>query len=151
MNNVYEETQEEYTINTDKTRLDVPFIHHYLSTATYWAAHIPLDIVKTSIANSICFGLYAGTQQIGFARVITDKATFGYLADVFIIPEYRGKGLAKWMMAFVHAHPELQTLRGWMLATRDAHALYKQFGYVVHQQPERVMRKGNPVPYKAPE
>lgn len=120
-----------YTISDDPQRLDIAVIHDYLSKESYWAQHIPLDTVRRSIDNSLCFGLYDEVKQIGFARVITDKATFAYLADVFVLPEHRGKGLSKRMLAFIHQHPDLQGLRRWMLGTRDAHGLYQQFGWTV--------------------
>ncbi len=119
-----------YTISTDQDKLDIEVIHQYLSKESYWAQNIPIEVVKRSIANSFCFGVYLHDKQIGFARMITDKATFGYLADVFILPEHRGKGLSKWLIATIHAHPELQGLRRWMLGTKDAHGLYKQFGWL---------------------
>jgi GNAT superfamily N-acetyltransferase len=137
-----------YHISDDKSKLDVAFIHHYLSTETYWAVNIPLVVVEQAIAHSICFGVYEGNTPIGFARVITDTATFAYLADVFIIPQHRNKGLAKWLMGVIHEHPQLQGLRRWMLATRDAHALYQQFGWEPLPQPERFMQKHNPNIYQ---
>ncbi len=109
-----------------------------------------MEVVKRSIANSFCFGVYLHDKQIGFARMITDKATFGYLADVFILPEHRGKGLSKWLIATIHAHPELQGLRRWMLGTKDAHGLYKQFGWMPlpEEVVPRFMQLHNPDVYK---
>lgn len=147
MNSYYHASKPPYLISTDTALLNLPVIHHYLSTQSYWAMNIPVTVVETAIANSLCFGLYKEQTQIGFARLITDKATFAYLADVFVLPEHRGKGLAKWLMQVIHAHPELQGLRGWLLTTTDAHELYKQFGWQVHQHPEKVMRLSNPNPY----
>ena len=118
-----------YTISTDAAKLDLAVIHQYLSRDSYWAQNIPMEVVERSVANSFCFGVYHNNRQIGFARLITDKATFGYLADVFILPEHRGKGLSKWLMTVIHSHPEMQGLRRWMLGTKDAHGLYKQFGW----------------------
>jgi GNAT superfamily N-acetyltransferase len=118
-----------YLISTNPARLDTGVIHQYLSQDSYWAQNIPLEVVERSIANSFCFGLYYQDKQVGFARLITDKATFGYLADVFILPEHRGKGLSKWLLTVIHAHPDMQGLRRWMLGTKDAHDLYKQFGW----------------------
>lgn len=141
MNNYYQATKEAYTISTDPGRLQLQVIHQYLSVDSYWAKNIPYELVEQSVANSLCFGLYTGNTQIGFARVITDKTTFAYLADVFVLPDFRGKGLARWLMETVHAHPELQSLRGWLLTTTDAHNLYRQFGWEVHQHPEKIMRK----------
>lgn len=118
-----------YRISTVKSQLDISVIHQYLSEESYWAQNIPLEIVRRSIKNSLCFGLYFQNNQIGFARVITDKATFAYLADVFILPTHRGKGLSKWLLQTIHAQKKLQNLRRWMLGTKDAHALYAQFGW----------------------
>jgi GNAT superfamily N-acetyltransferase len=129
MENLVDFEKQGYLISTDPAKLDIGVIHQYLSQQSYWAQNIPLEVVQRSIANSFCFGVYYQEQQIGFARMITDKATFGYLADVFILPDYRGKGLSKWLMATIHAHPDLQGLRRWMLGTKDAHGLYKQFGW----------------------
>lgn len=118
-----------YTISTDKSRLDLNVIHQFLSQEAYWSPNIPKELVQKAIDNSLCFGIYADNQQVGFARVISDYATFGYLSDVFIVPEHRGKGLSKQLMASIMAHPDLQGLRRWMLITRDAHGLYSQFGF----------------------
>lgn len=118
-----------YTISTDKSRLDLTMIHQFLSQEAYWCLNIPKDIVQRSIENSLCFGVYQEEQQVGFARVITDYATFAYLADVFILPEHRGKGLSKQLMAEIMADSRLQGLRRWMLITFDAHGLYSQFGF----------------------
>jgi GNAT superfamily N-acetyltransferase len=127
------------TITDDRARMDVDTIHRYLSEESYWAANIPRDVVERAIANSLCFGAFDGDAQIGFARVITDSATFAYLADVFVLPSHRGRGIAKEIMETVLAHPELQGLRRWHLVTRDAHALYAQFGFVPLEAPERHM------------
>lgn len=118
-----------YTISTDAAKLDLAVIHQYLSRDSYWAQNIPLKVVERSVANSFCFGMYHNGEQVGFARLITDKATFAYLADVFILPGHRGKGLSKWLMSVIHSHPDMQGLRRWMLGTKDAHDLYKQFGW----------------------
>lgn len=138
----------DYFISTDFRSLNIEIIHQYLSKESYWAKNVPFDIVKKSIENSFCFGVYHLNKQIGFARLVTDKATFAYLADVFILPEHRGKGLAKWLMDTIHTHPELQGLRRWMLATRDAHKLYTQFGWTPITDPERFMQLHNPDIYK---
>jgi GNAT superfamily N-acetyltransferase len=135
----YQAEKDGLVISTDKTKLDVPFIHNYLCNESYWAKNIPVDIVRKSITGSFCFGLYDKEKQIGFARVITDHATFGYLADVFIIEAYRGKGSSKWMMTEIMNHPELQGFRRWLLATKDAHGLYKQFGFEPLDNPDRIM------------
>jgi GNAT superfamily N-acetyltransferase len=136
---IYETEKNDLVISTDKNKLDIPFIHDYLGKESYWAKNIPFDVVKKSIAGSFCFGLYDKEKQIGFARVITDHATFGYLADVFIIEAYRGKGLSKWLMKEIMDHPDLQGFRRWLLATKDAHGLYKQFGFEPLDKPERIM------------
>jgi len=141
-----------YLISTNPEKLDIPLIHQYLSEESYWAKNVPIEIVERSIANSFCFGMYNESGQIGFARLVTDKATFAYLADVFILPEHRGKGLSKWLMKTIHAHPDVKGLRRWMLGTRDAHGLYAQFGWV--PLPEdvvpRFMQLHNPDVYVAP-
>ncbi|GAB3779123.1 GNAT family N-acetyltransferase [Spirosoma horti] len=130
---------QEYTISTDKKKLDLEVIHQFLSQEAYWCKNIPVEIVKRAIDNSLCFGVYQGTSQVGFARVITDLATFGYLADVFILPEHRGKGLSKQLVAFIRDYPSLQGLRRMMLFTLDAHGLYKQFGFAPVENPENVL------------
>ena len=141
---MYEVLQNEFCISTDKSKLDINIIHNYLCDESYWAKNIPVETVERSIEGSCCFGLYVKensiSKQIGFARVITDFATFGYLADVFIIETYRGKGLAKWMMEMIMKHPEMQGLRGWLLATKDAHALYAKFGFSLLENTGRFMR-----------
>jgi GNAT superfamily N-acetyltransferase len=141
---IYETSQNGFFISTDKTKLDVDVIYNYLSNESYWAKNIPLQTVQTSIENSYCFGLYvtenSTKKQIGFARVITDCATFGYLADVFVIEKYRGKGLSKWLMKTIMDCPDLQGLRGWMLATKDAHGLYEKFGFSLLENTGRFMR-----------
>ncbi|SOD95780.1 GNAT family N-acetyltransferase [Spirosoma fluviale] len=129
----------DYTISDDKTKLNLEVIHRFLSQEAYWCKNIPIDIVQRSIENSLCFGVYLGDDQVGFARVITDSATFGYLADVFILPEHRGKGLSKRLIAFIMAYPPLQGLRRLMLVTFDAHGLYEQFGFKPIDAPENTM------------
>ena len=129
-----------YTISTNRERLDLKVIHGFL-TQSYWAAGVPVEIVKRSIENSLPFGLYDNDRQIGFARVITDYATFAYLADVFVLEAARGAGLGKWLVAAIISHPELQGLRRWMLATRDAHGLYRTVGFESLKQPDRWMEK----------
>jgi GNAT superfamily N-acetyltransferase len=132
-----EVSRDGYLVSTDPARLDIAMIHQYLSKDSYWALDIPVETVRRSLDNSFCFGLYHDDQQVGFARLVTDKATFAYLADVFILPEHRGKGLSKWMLSIIHAHTDLQGLRRWMLGTRDAHELYAQFGWT--RLPEEVV------------
>ena len=136
---IYSAEKNGFVISTDKSKLDIPAIHYYLSNDAYWSKNIPLDIVQKSIEGSVCFGIYFNEEQAGFARVITDGATFGYIADVFVIEKFRGMGLSKWMMQFILEHPGLQNFRRWMLATRDAHGLYKQFGFEALEKPERIM------------
>jgi GNAT superfamily N-acetyltransferase len=130
--------QGEFEISTDPARIDLRAVHEFL-TNCYWARGIPIGTVQRSIANSLCFGIYRGAQQVGFGRVITDRATFAYLADVFVLPDYRGRGLSKWLMECIMAHPELQGLRRWMLATQDAHGLYRRYGFSQLKAPERWM------------
>jgi N-acetylglutamate synthase-like GNAT family acetyltransferase len=137
MNEHYEVLKDEYSISMNPALLQTDIIHRYLSEESYWAKNIPMEVVEKSIANSLCFGLYHSGKQIGFARLITDKATFAYLADVFIQEAYRGRGLSKWMMTAIHAHPEVQGLRRWVLGTRDAHGLYEQFGWTVMDEDTR--------------
>jgi len=139
--------KDDYFISTDKSKLDIIYIHQFLVNS-YWAEGIPIETVRKSIAGSLCFGVYDGSSQIGFARVITDNATFGYLADVFIDENYRGKGLAIWLMNIIMSHPELQGFRNWMLGTRDAHGLYQKFDFKPLDQPERIMRKNDPEVYR---
>jgi GNAT superfamily N-acetyltransferase len=141
-------TKGEFSISTDRDKLDLGFIHGFLSGEAYWSRNIPLETVKKSIENSLNFGLYHADRQIGYARVITDYATIAYLGDVFVISEYRGKGLSKWLMQQVTDHPDLQGLRRWLLLTRDAHELYKKFGWQPIQSPDRYMERFNPDVYK---
>jgi GNAT superfamily N-acetyltransferase len=120
--------QAEFTISTDRTKLDLEVVHGFLANS-YWARGIPKRVLERAIENSICFGIYANDTQVGFARVVTDLATYGYLADVFVIEPYRGRGLSKWLVECVLAHPDLQGLRRLSLFTRDAASLYERFGF----------------------
>jgi GNAT superfamily N-acetyltransferase len=129
-----------FAISTDSARFDMSVIHGFL-THSYWAQGIDEDTVRRAVANSLCFGVFLGARQIGFARVVTDRATFAYLADVFILEEFRGQGLARWMMELILAHPDLQRLRRWLLATRDAHGLYRQHGFTPLASPARFMER----------
>ena len=142
----------EFLISTDPAQLDVTAIHRYLSEESYWARHIPRATVERAIANSLCFGAYApdGTL-VGFCRVVTDRATFAWLCDVFVLPAYRGHGLGKQLVRTVLAHPDLQNLRRHLLATLDAHGLYEQHGYTPLRYPERWLERAQPNPYPAPE
>ncbi|MBK8944492.1 MAG: GNAT family N-acetyltransferase [Ignavibacteriae bacterium] len=137
-NIVREYHQNEFTISTDFEKLQINVIHNFLKNS-YWAKNIPISIVKNSIENSLCFGVYYHQNQIGFARLITDFSTFAYLADVFILNEFRRKGLSIWLMKTILEFPELQSLRGWMLKTSDAHGLYAKFGFTSPKFPEKIM------------
>ena len=136
----------EFVVTTDSGRLDEHLIYTVLSES-YWAKGIPREVVARSIRNSLCFGVLRGSEQVGFARVISDSATFAYLADVFILEDFRGRGLAKFLMQCILRHPELQGLRRWTLATRDAHGLYAQFGFKPLANPDRFMELHNPDVY----
>jgi GNAT superfamily N-acetyltransferase len=134
-----EYAKDKYILSTDKSRLDTTAMHDYLSNHSYWAKGRNMEQVLLTIEHSLCFGLYHDRQQVGFARVITDYATFAYLADVYILEKDRGHGLSKWMMECIMGHPQLQNLRRFMLATRDAHTLYQKFGFRALSKPERWM------------
>ncbi|MEO8086350.1 MAG: GNAT family N-acetyltransferase [Bacteroidota bacterium] len=140
---------EAYFISTDKSQLEIGMIHSYLSVESYWAKGIPEETLRRSIENSICFGVYYGNQQVGFARVCSDCATFAYLADVFILPAHRGLGLSKMLMETIFEHPDLQGLRRWLLGTADAHGLYAKYGFTTLAKPERMMEKHNPEVYSS--
>ena len=131
-------TQGEYTVSTDQARLQVDAIHAFLAQS-YWAKDIPREVVERSLAGSVTVGIYHRAHQVGFARVITDGATFAYVADVFVLEAHRGRGLARWMMECILAIPELQGLRRWLLVTRDAHALYRSVGFLPVSRPEGLM------------
>jgi len=144
---IFQQAKDQFVISTDPAKIDIAFVHDYLCNESYWAKNIPIDIVKKSIEGSLCFAVYcqdeqniSSCNQVGFARVVTDHATFGYLADVFITEKFRGKGLSKWMMQCIFDHPQLQGFRRWMLATKDAQGLYAQFGFKPLDRPERIMR-----------
>ncbi len=130
-------------ISTDKSLLDTGVIFNFLSTS-YWAKGRSLEVIRKSIRNSLCFGVYLNRKQIGFARVVTDYATFAYIADVFILEDHRGKGFSKQLMAVIIGYPELKNIRRWMLATKDAHNLYNKFGFLQLKNPERFMEIVNP-------
>ena len=135
-----------FTVTSDPAKLDRAVIAEFLASS-YWAKGIPAATVEKSLERSLCFALLDGERQIGFARVISDQATIAYLGDVFVLPEYRGKGLAKWLIECVVSHPELQGLRRWILATRDAHGLYEKFGFTPLKRPEFFMELHNPNVY----
>jgi N-acetylglutamate synthase-like GNAT family acetyltransferase len=137
---VVESRHGEFLISTDRARLDLDVIHGFLTRSSYWAKGIPREIVARSIENSLCFGVYDGSgAQVGFARVITDLATYAYIADVFVLESHRGHGMGKCLMEFIVHHPALQGMRRWNLTTRDAHALYALVGFKPLQVPERYM------------
>lgn len=142
-------TKDEYTISTNKDILNIPYIHAFLTTS-YWAEGIPASTVQRSIDGSLCFGVYRGEQQVGFARIISDMATYAYLADVFIDEKERSKGLSKWLVEVILNHPGLQGIRRLELRTRDAHSLYAQFGFTPIPNPETGMQIRFPDVYKQP-
>jgi GNAT superfamily N-acetyltransferase len=135
--------KDKFCISTDKVKLDIGAIHEFLSTKAYWCLNIPKDKVQTAIQNSLCFGVYQDEKQIGFARIITDFSTIAYLGDVYILEEYRGLGLSKWLMETITNHPNLQELRRWILLTSDAHRLYRQFGWTDIADPQKWMELHN--------
>ncbi|HZR83362.1 MAG TPA: GNAT family N-acetyltransferase [Candidatus Binatia bacterium] len=130
--------RDEYEISTDPARLRLDVVHGFLRTS-YWAENIPRAVVARSVRHSLNFGVYRGGEQVGYARVVTDRAVFGFVMDVFVLPPHRGRGLAKWLMATILAHPELQGFRRWMLTTKDAHGVYAQVGFTPCSAPEQVM------------
>jgi GNAT superfamily N-acetyltransferase len=134
-----ESSRDGYTISTDPARLDLEIVHTYLANDSYWASSVPMPVLKKAVENSLCFGVYQADRQVGFARVISDYATFAYLADVFILEEHRGQGCGKWLVESIMDHPQLQGLRRWMLVTRDAHGLYAQYGFKPLANPDRLM------------
>jgi GNAT superfamily N-acetyltransferase len=133
--------KDEFCICTDPAKLDLNAIHHFLSVESYWSKNIPFKKVADAAAHSLNFGLYYNDRQIGYARIISDYSTIAYLGDVYVLPAYRGRGLSKWMMETIISHPQLQGLRRWLLGTRDAHALYRQFGFTALAMPERWMER----------
>lgn len=142
-------SRDSFVVSCDPADQDVGVIHAFL-TESYWAKGIPRETVERSIRGSLCFALRDGSRQVGFARVISDRATIAYLGDVFVLPEYQGRGLGKWLVECVLTHPELQGLRRWMLGTRDAHGLYRQFGFTPVAEPEKVMERRDRNVYSAP-
>jgi len=137
-----------YRFSTDISEMDIDMIHHYLA-GSYWAKGVPLKIVRKAVANSLSFGVFEETKQLGFGRFITDRATFAYLADVFVLPAYRGRGLSRLMLDAVLEHSDLQGLRRLMLATKDAHGLYEKYGFEPLSQPEMFMQLWVPNVYQA--
>ena len=143
----FERRRDTFWITTDPDKLDVDAIHAYLSRS-YWSEGIPRDIVARALSFSLCFALFEGVLQIGLARVITDRTTFAYLCDVYVLEEYRGRGLGVWLMEAVCAHPDLQNLRRFSLVTRDAHSLYEKFGFTALKNPAGHMEIARPELYK---
>jgi GNAT superfamily N-acetyltransferase len=141
----------EYTITTDTARVSLDVVHQFLSRESYWAKGIPRERVARSIENAMCFTLLHADRHIGFARVISDCATVAYLGDVFILEEYRKRGLSKWLLECILSHPDLQGLRRWILGTADAHGLYARYGFTPLAAPERFMEKHNPEAYPRPQ
>lgn len=135
-----------HSVTADRQRIDVDAVHAFL-TGCFWATGISRELVAKSIEHSLCFGLFDNSAQVGFARVVTDYSTYAYLCDVYVLEEYRGKGLGKWMMEFVMKHPDLQGLRRFQLVTRDAHGLYSRFGFKTPTNPERHMEIFRPGSY----
>ncbi|HEV7472564.1 MAG TPA: GNAT family N-acetyltransferase [Pyrinomonadaceae bacterium] len=141
----------EYAISTDDNRLDIPVIHNFVSKESYWGQGRTLETVERALKHSLNFGLYRDQQLVGFARVVTDYATFAWIADVFVLPKHRGQGLSKWLMEVILSHPELQGFRRWVLATRDAHSLYAGFGFIPLHRPERWMERPDPKMQESPD
>ncbi|MCK9206560.1 MAG: GNAT family N-acetyltransferase [Salinivirgaceae bacterium] len=142
------EKRNNFTLTTDRTKMDVSAIHHFLAKESYWSKNIPLERVKIAVENSLNFGIFLNEQQVGYARVISDFSTIAYLGDVFILDGFRGQGLSKWLMDKIMAHPNLQGLRRWILLTGDAHELYKRYGWTNIASPDKWMEKHNPEVYK---
>ena len=140
--------RDEYEIDTDPARLDLDLTYRFLSEEAYWSQGVPREILERAVGNSMVFGAYKDGGQAGFVRVVSDKATFAWICDVFVLPEHRGQGLGKYLMECVMAHPDLQGLRRWMLATRDAHGLYQQYGFTELHDATRFMEKWDPEIYK---
>jgi GNAT superfamily N-acetyltransferase len=147
-NNMAEWRKGDFVITTDAQRLDLGVIHGFLSQESTWAKGIPRAAFEKSLHGSLCFGIFQSQQQAGFARVISDYATIAYLGDVFVLPQYRGRGLSKWLMACVMAHSDLQNLRRWILLTNDAHDLYRKYGFKELARPETYMELYNPRVYE---
>ncbi len=141
----------DYTINTDDELLDLRVIHDFIANQSYWGQGRKIETVKRALDNSLNFGVYRDARLVGFARVVTDFATFAWIADVFVLDVHRGQGLAKWLMESILSHPELQQFRRWVLATKDAHQLYRQFGFNELKRPERWMERPDPNMQEAPD
>jgi GNAT superfamily N-acetyltransferase len=143
--------RDDYIISTNRSRLDIDLIHDFISNDSYWGTGRAREVVARSIENSLPFGIYQSDNQVGFARVVTDYATFAWVADVFILPEHRGRGLSKWMMEVILAHPRLQGFRRWVLSTKDAHGVYERFGFMPLKKPERWMERFDPNMKESPD
>ena len=145
--NITHEYNSDYTLSTDLEKIDLNMVHDYLSNHAYWSLNIPFETLMKAVKNSLNFGVFYKGKQVGYARVISDHATIAYLGDVFILPEHRGKGLSKWLMETMTHHPQLQGLRRWILLTKDAHELYKKYGWNEIAVPARWMEKHDPNVY----
>ena len=146
---IFELHRAPWLVSTDPARLDLGEVHHWLSTASYWAEGVPLDVIERGFRHSCGFGIYDEESELaGFGRVVTDYASFGYLADIFILPERRAHGLGKLLVEAMLAHPQLQGLRRWMLKTKDAHGLYSQFGFTPLKAPQGAMERHDPDIYR---
>ncbi len=141
----------DYLISTERERLDLRVVHDYLSRESYWAQGRSMEVVRRSVENSLPFGIYKGEQQVGFGRVVTDYATFAWIADVFVLDEFRGQGLSKWLVEVMLAHPDLQGFRRWVLATKDAHELYRKYGFAELLKPQRWMERPDPQMQESPD
>ena len=148
---VREWQRDEYTISTDPKRLDISVIHDFIANQSYWAQGRAVETVQRALDNSLNFGIYKTNQQVGFGRVVTDYATFAWIADVFVLTEHRGHGLSKWLVEVMLAHPQLQGFRRWVLATKDAHSLYARFGFIELHRPERWMERPDPNMQESPD
>lgn len=147
MHKIIEAKQDEYLMSTDPVKLDPVAVHAFL-TQVYWCEGISLELIKKALKNSLCFGIYHQGKQVGLSRVVTDYATYAYLCDVYVLEAHRGKGLGHWMVECVMTHPELQNLRRFTLATRDAHGIYAAFGFTPPKAPERQMERHDPDVYR---
>lgn len=147
MNKIYKRENGEFVVSTDRERLQIDVIHKYLSEESYWARERTQEQTARAIKNSLPFAVYKEENLVGFARVVTDYATFAYLGDVFVLPEFQAKGLGKFLMQTILEHPDLQNFRRWILATKDAHALYEKYEFAALRHPERWMEKCAPNAY----
>jgi N-acetylglutamate synthase-like GNAT family acetyltransferase len=142
-----EQRRDNLVLSDDRELVDLDVVHNFLRQS-YWSEGVPIDVVRRSVENSLCFGVYDNDNQVAFARVVSDFSTFAYIADVFVLEGYRGRGISKWIMAAIMHHPSLQGLRRWMLLTQDAHRLYRQFGFDSVSSPERIMEITAPNIYR---